>query len=173
MIEVFTHKRISPNCPFKSNQRASNFFILTPRCAGWLPGVMHGAQLKSALGWRPQSLTPPIDAHRRAFSEIRVTWLHGVMHIVELDSAVRKNHTAESDYRYFKNVCFLCFQRKWDIFGLGIAIFYFSSEVEHFLHQYSVGPLWTINGVNKIFRPPSALLGAFKVWPFLHFQGVV
>ena len=32
-------------------------------------------------------------------------------------------------------------QRKRDMFGLGIAIFFFSSEVEHFLHQYSVGPL--------------------------------
>ena len=26
-------------------------------------------------------------------------------------------------------------QRKWDMFGLGIAIFYFSSEVEQFLHD--------------------------------------
>ena len=31
-------------------------------------------------------------------------------------------------------------ERKRDMFGLGIAIF-FSSEVEHLLHQYSVGPL--------------------------------
>ena len=32
-------------------------------------------------------------------------------------------------------------ERKRDMFGLGIAIIFFSSEVEHFLRQYSVGPL--------------------------------
>ena len=30
-------------------------------------------------------------------------------------------------------------QRKWDMFVLGIAILYFSSEVEQFLPQYSIG----------------------------------
>ena len=58
------------------------------------------------------------------------------------------------------------------MFGLGIAIFYFSSEVEQFLHDYSIGSLCTINGVKKIFNALSAPLGHFKVWFFLHFQGV-
>ena len=62
-------------------------------------------------------------------------------------------------------------QRKWDMFGLGIAMFYFLSEVEQFLHDYSIGSLCTINGVKKIFNALSALLGHFKVWLFLHFQG--
>ena len=58
------------------------------------------------------------------------------------------------------------------MFGLGIAIFYFSSEVEQFLHDYSIGSLCTINGVKKIFNALSALLGHFKVWLFCYFQGV-
>ena len=58
------------------------------------------------------------------------------------------------------------------MFGLGIAIFYFLSEVEQFLHDYSIGSLCTINGVTIIFNALSALLGHFKVWLFLHFQGV-
>ena len=58
------------------------------------------------------------------------------------------------------------------MFGLGIAIFYFSSEVEQFLHDYSIGSLCTINGVKKIFNALSALLGHFKVWLFRYFQGV-
>ena len=58
------------------------------------------------------------------------------------------------------------------MFGLGIAMFYFLSEVEQFLRDYSLGSLCTINGVKKIFNALSALLGHFKVWLFLHFQGV-
>ena len=55
-------------------------------------------------------------------------------------------------------------QRKWDMFGLGIAMFYFSSEVEQFLHDCSIGSLCTINGVKIVFNALSALLGLF-----LHF----
>ena len=40
MKEVFTPKGISPDCPFKSNQRPAKFLILNP------------------------SLTPRYDAHR-------------------------------------------------------------------------------------------------------------
>ena len=58
------------------------------------------------------------------------------------------------------------------MFGLGIAIFYFLSEVEQFLHNYSIGSLCTINGVNIFFNALSALLGHFKVWLFRYFQGV-
>ena len=79
---------------------------------------------------------------------------------------------AENVVNGFKFCFFVNFERKRDIFGLGIAIFYFSLEVEHFLHQYSGRSLWTKNGVNKICMPLSALLGPLKVWFFLHFQGL-
>ena len=46
-VEVFTPTRISPDCPFKSNQRPAKFLILTPRCAVW-----------------PRSFTPRYDVHR-------------------------------------------------------------------------------------------------------------
>ena len=42
---VFTPKRISPDCPFKSNQRLSKVSILTPRCAFWLCCMMHTSEL--------------------------------------------------------------------------------------------------------------------------------
>ena len=35
MIDVFTPKRISPDCPFKGNQRLTKISILTPRCDGF------------------------------------------------------------------------------------------------------------------------------------------
>ena len=68
MIGVFTPKRISPDCPFKSNQRLTKILILTPRCAVWLPGV----QFDSGV------------CILRNF----ITWLHGGMHTAELDLAV-------------------------------------------------------------------------------------
>ena len=56
MIELFTPKRISPDWPFKSNQR------LTLQCSVWLRCVMH--------------TTEQYDAHRGA-------WLRGGMHTAE------------------------------------------------------------------------------------------
>ena len=58
MIDVFTPKRISPDCPFKNNQRLTKISILTLRCAIWICGEMHTAELDSAVGRTPQSLTP-------------------------------------------------------------------------------------------------------------------
>ena len=67
------------------------------------------------------------------------------------------------------------------MFGLGsgytVAIFYFSSEVEQFLYDYSIGSLCsvqctgillnsvhhTVNGVKKKSNAHSALLGPLKV----------
>ena len=40
MIDVFTLKRISPDCPFKSNQRRVKIVILIPRCAIYLRGML-------------------------------------------------------------------------------------------------------------------------------------
>ena len=57
MIELFTPKRNSPDCPFKGTQRLVKISILTPRCAC--------------------SLTPRYDVHRWV-------WLRGGMHTAEL-----------------------------------------------------------------------------------------
>ena len=65
LIELFTHKRISPDCPFKGTQRLVKNSILTQRCTFWLCGVMPTAELDSAE-----------EAHRRA-------WLLGVMRTAE------------------------------------------------------------------------------------------
>ena len=89
MIDVFTPKRISPDCPFKSNQRLTRISILTPQCAVWLCGVMHTAELDSsvsAVGCTPWSLTPRWEAHRQVFKKLLITWLGGVMHTTKLDS---------------------------------------------------------------------------------------
>ena len=75
MIDVFTPKWISPDFPFKSNQRLTKISILSLGCAAWLPGVMRTAELDSTVGctrW---------DAHRGA-------WLGSIMHTAELDSTV-------------------------------------------------------------------------------------
>ena len=64
MIELFTPKRISPDCPFKGTQRLVNISISTLWCAFWLPRVMHTTELDSAVRSTPRSLTPWWDAHR-------------------------------------------------------------------------------------------------------------
>ena len=59
MIDVFTPKRISSDCPFKSNQRLTDISILTPRCdahqGAWLRCGKHNAELESAMGCTPGS----------------------------------------------------------------------------------------------------------------------
>ena len=76
---MFTPKRISPDCPFKRNERQA------PRCAVWCT---------------PRSLSPQCEAHRRSWfgsvkhtaefvKEIWSTWLCGVMHTAEIDYPVR------------------------------------------------------------------------------------
>ena len=95
IIDLFTPKRISPDCPFKSNQRFSKISIL-----------MHTAELDPTVWCTPGSLTPRYDAPSGAFLRTlghltplcdahRGAWLRGGM------------HTAESDYEYDKK--FLCF----------------------------------------------------------------
>ena len=53
----------SPDCPFKSNQRQSKILILTPKCAVWLCGVMHTAELDSTEGCTLWSLSPRCASH--------------------------------------------------------------------------------------------------------------
>ena len=111
MIDIFTPKRISPHCPFKTNQRFAKISILTARCAFWLSGMMllrsstpwweahSGAQLcsvmhtaeffekfgavDSAVWYTPRSQAPQWDAHRGAS-------LRGGMHTTELDCQVHQ-----------------------------------------------------------------------------------
>ena len=45
MIDVFTPKRISADCLFKSNHRQVKNLILFPRCAIYLHGVLHTAEI--------------------------------------------------------------------------------------------------------------------------------
>ena len=59
MIDVFAFKRISPACPFKSNQRLAKISILTPQCdahrgAGLRSGKVT-AKLDSVVGCTPRS----------------------------------------------------------------------------------------------------------------------
>ena len=75
LIDVFTPKRISPDCPFKSNQRPATFSIQTTRCAVWLHGGMHTAKLDSVVWCKLQSLARRCDTHYRVFWEIWVTLL--------------------------------------------------------------------------------------------------
>ena len=74
MIDIFTPKRISPHCPFMTNQRFAKILILTARCAFWLSGMMHTAELDSAVGSTQQSSTPQCDAHCGVFWEIWCSW---------------------------------------------------------------------------------------------------
>ena len=57
MIEMFTPKRISPDCPFKSSQRPPKFSILTPQCdahcGAWLRGIILTAELDFMVGYTP------------------------------------------------------------------------------------------------------------------------
>ena len=66
MIDVFSPKRIFPDCPFKSNQGLTKISILTSWCAVWLRGVMHTMELNSVVWCTPWSLTPWCDAHHGA-----------------------------------------------------------------------------------------------------------
>ena len=57
MINVFPPKRISPDGPFKRNQRFKKISLLTLRCGVWLRRVMHTVELDLAVGCTPQSQT--------------------------------------------------------------------------------------------------------------------
>ena len=65
---------------------------LTPLCdahhGAWLCGVMHTAELVSAVKNTLRSSTQQWYTHSRVFQEILTIWLCGVMHTLELDSAV-------------------------------------------------------------------------------------
>ena len=56
MIDVFTPKRISPDCSFKSNRRQVKIFFFSPRFAVCLCGVHPNAEQR-ALNLKKKSKT--------------------------------------------------------------------------------------------------------------------
>ena len=84
MIDVFTPKKISPDRLCKSNHRQVKNSILFPRCAIYLRGMLHTAEIISAMCctysaemistvcctllrlslWCVQRSSPRCDAHR-------------------------------------------------------------------------------------------------------------
>ena len=80
MIDVFTPKRISPDCLFKRNHRQVKISILIPRCAIYLRSMLH-ADIISAVGCAPQRSSPRYAAHSGDH-------LCGMLHTAEIISAV-------------------------------------------------------------------------------------
>ena len=69
-MDVFPPKRISPDCPFKSNHGLTKISILTPQCDAH-------AELDSAERCTLRSLTPPWDAnHFLCFHIFNVFQMH-------------------------------------------------------------------------------------------------
>ena len=62
---MFTPKRISPDCPYKSNRSQVKISIFTLLCAVCLCGMLHTAEIVSAVCYTPPRLTPRCVAHRR------------------------------------------------------------------------------------------------------------
>ena len=67
VIIMFTPKMISPDCPFKSNQKLWKILILALWCAVWLRGGMHTAELDSAVWCTLQRLTLRCASHHGVF----------------------------------------------------------------------------------------------------------
>ena len=122
---MFTPKRISPYCPFKTNQRL----------AFWLLDVMHTTEffekfgaVDSAVWCTLQSLTPQWEAHRRA---------------PESDSMVgctpqswtTQMHTTESSFacQVHQISCFFVFLCS---LHLSTTFYKKTSEVKRFLKQF-------------------------------------
>ena len=112
MIDVFTRKRISNDCPFKSNQRPENFSILTPHCAVWLRSMMYIAELLRYLVF----LTLWCD--RWDFFKIVITWPRSGMYTAELDTTVGCTVHCGVRQTTLKMFCFLsCFRISFIFFN--------------------------------------------------------
>ena len=102
---MFTPKRISPDCPVKSNRSQVKISIFTLLCAVCLCGMLHTAEIVSAVCYTPPRLTPRCVAHRRGclrsglhtadlepltprYVAHRGDCLCSVMHTAKIDSAV-------------------------------------------------------------------------------------
>ena len=81
MIDVFTPKTISPDYLFKSNHRQVKNSILFPRCAIYLRGMLHTAEIVSVVCCTPLRSSPRYDAHHG--DHLRV-----VLHTAEIVSVV-------------------------------------------------------------------------------------
>ena len=119
MIELFTPKRISPDCPFKGTQTQKDLdfdsaaCILTLRCDAlavgstpqsltlrcdahhgvWLRGEKHTAESDSAVGCTPRSFLKNLVTLTPRWVANRRAWLRGGIHSAELEkTAGRKSH---------------------------------------------------------------------------------
>ena len=81
MCSLFTPKRISPDCLFKSNHRQGKIAILILQCAIYLHGMLHTAKIISTVCCTPLRLSPRYFAHLREH-------LRGVLHTAEIVSVV-------------------------------------------------------------------------------------
>ena len=82
MINVFTPKRISPDCPFKSNQRLKDFDFDSAVCSLAENGVERCYKYENTKNRHIRtSLTPQCASHR-------IVKLRGVHHTAESSSAV-------------------------------------------------------------------------------------
>ena len=96
MIYVFIPKRISPDCPFKSNQRLTKILILTPSCSltlqcdahrgAWLFTMIHSAELDSSVWSTPRSLTLRYDPLRGAWLQGGITPFSVISHLLHLST---------------------------------------------------------------------------------------
>ena len=63
MVDVFTHKIISPACFFQSNHRQVKNLILFQQCAIYLRDMLHTMEMISAVCCTPRRSSPRWDAH--------------------------------------------------------------------------------------------------------------
>ena len=89
MIDVFTLKRISPDCLFKSNHSQMKISILIPQCAIYLRGGLPTAEIISAVCCTPPRSSPRCVAHRwDHLCRVYRDHLHGVHHAAEIIATV-------------------------------------------------------------------------------------
>ena len=89
MIDVFSPKRISPDCLFKSNHRQVNISILFPWCAIYLRGMLHTAEIISAIWCTLRRSSMRCVAHRwdclcGLHRDHLRGMLHGMLHTAEI-----------------------------------------------------------------------------------------
>ena len=81
MIDMFTTKRISPDCLCKSNHRQVKILILITLCAIYLWGMLHTPEIISTVGCTPQISSPLYAAYSW-------DWLRGVFCTAEMISSI-------------------------------------------------------------------------------------
>ena len=89
MIDMFTPKKISPDCPLKSNQKLTKISILTLQCdahrGAWLHSGKHTVELDSAVGCTLRSFLRNFDYLTQRSDAPCGAWLRSGMHTTESD----------------------------------------------------------------------------------------